>query len=129
MNSPDTLIRAVSLYDTEVWFMDECFTVYKAVQRSVLSGRILDKFPLAVRFTFEKVHNEFCKCVLGVRRTASNIASKSELGRLPLESFIKTQVKDYCTRINSHGIDPHLLLTKNSMGRVYIRGIALPPLL
>ena len=85
--------------------MDEYFTVYKAFQRSILSGRTIDKLFLADRFTFGKVYSKFCKCVLDVRRTAGNIDSKSELGRLPMESFMKTQVNNYYTRINSDDIN------------------------
>jgi hypothetical protein len=33
---------------------------------------------------FEKIHNRFCKYLLGVHKKASNFASKCELGRLPI---------------------------------------------
>jgi hypothetical protein len=51
------------------------------------------------RFSFEKLHHKFCKAVLGIKKT-------SELGRLPLDSFIKTQVMLYYSRIQSDGINP-----------------------
>jgi len=34
--------------------------------------------------TVEKIHNKFCKYLLGVHRKASNVAVKGELGRFPL---------------------------------------------
>ena len=58
------------------------------------------------KFNFEKILNNYCKSVLGVKKTASNIAPKSELGRLPLSSFIKTQVLMYYFRISLNDINP-----------------------
>ena len=47
----------------------------------------------------DKVHNKFCKYILGLKKRASNIASRSELGRLPIDCFIKTQSLLYEDRI------------------------------
>jgi hypothetical protein len=54
----------------------------------------------------EKVHHKLGKSVLGIKETSSNIAAKSELGRLPLDTFIKTQVILYFIRINCKEINP-----------------------
>ena len=35
------------------------------------------------------INHKFCKAVLGIKKTSCNISAKSELGRLPLDSFIK----------------------------------------
>ena len=102
----DTLIRPIILYNSEIWFMDEYFTFFKAIQRSIISGRNIEKLSLVDRSTFEKIHTRFCKTVLGTRKTACNFAARTELGRLPLESFIKTQVLSYYSRINSQDINP-----------------------
>ena len=40
----------------------------------------------------EKVHLRFCKYYLGINRKASNIASRSELGRFPLKIFVDTLI-------------------------------------
>ena len=40
----------------------------------------------------EKTHLKFCKLYLGVNRKASNLASRGELGRYPLQVAI---VKEY----------------------------------
>jgi hypothetical protein len=61
---------------------------------------------LEEKFQYEKIHNKFCKSALGLKKTASNIAAKSALGRFPLDSFIKIQVMMYFTRINLSDIDP-----------------------
>ena len=65
-----------------------------------------DKLSFVDIFSFEKLHHQFCKAVLGIKKTSCNISAKSELGRLPLDSFIKTQVMLYYSRIQSDGINP-----------------------
>jgi hypothetical protein len=60
---------------------------------------------LEEKFQYEKVHNKFCKSVLGLKKTASNIAAKSELVKFPLDFFIKIQVMIYFTRINLSDIN------------------------
>ena len=57
------------------------------------------------RFNFEKLYHKFCKAVLGIKKTSCNISEKSELGRLTLDSFIKTQVMLYYSRIQPDGIN------------------------
>jgi hypothetical protein len=71
-------------------------------------GSNCDKLSFVVRFSFEKLHHKFCKAVLGIKKTSCNISAKSELGRLPLDSFIKIQVMLYYSRIQSDGINPHV---------------------
>jgi hypothetical protein len=53
-----------------------------------------------------KIHTKYCKTILGLKKTASNIASKVELGRFPLSSFTKTQVMVYFSRLNTNNINP-----------------------
>lgn len=120
----DTLIRPIILYNSEIWFMDEYFSVTKSIQRSIANNTYCDKWSLSDKHPFEKIHTRFCKSVLGLRKTASNFAAKAELGRLPLESFIKTQVIAYYSRLNTLGINPLLkdafnLTKKLSEERVY----------
>ena len=67
-----------------------------------------DKLSFVDRFSFEKLHHQFCKAVLGIKKTSCNISAKSELGRLPLDLFIKTQVMLHYSRIQSNGINPLL---------------------
>lgn len=102
----DNLIRPIILYNSEIWYMDDYLSMYKALQRSNVSGKNVDILSFSDKPAFEKVHNKFCKSVLGVRKTSCNIAAKSELGRLPLDSFIKTQVICYFSRLNCIDINP-----------------------
>jgi hypothetical protein len=85
--------------------MEEYFSVFKAKNRARIHGASCDILSLIDRFSTEKVHHKFCKSVLGIKKTFSNIAAKSELGRLPLDTFIKTQVILYFSRINCKEIN------------------------
>ena len=80
----DTLIRTILLYNSEVWFMENYLSIYKSVTRSRSHGTICDTLSLGDKFCFEKIHHR-----LGIRKTACNLAAKTELGRFPLDSFIK----------------------------------------
>jgi len=42
------------------------------------------------------------KVQLGVKKSSTNLAVRAELGRLPLESFIKTQTSLYLLRLNNY---------------------------
>lgn len=50
----------------------------------------------------------FCKYILGVRKRSSNLASRLELGRLPLENYIKVQSLLYFARLHNNNINPLL---------------------
>ena len=50
-------------------------------------------------FLFEKIHNRFCKYLLGVHKKASNFASKCELGRLPIIIFLNSLTFKYYSRL------------------------------
>jgi hypothetical protein len=86
--------------------MEDYYYIYKAENRSKAHGSNCDKLSFVDRFSFEKLHHKFCKAVLGIKKTSCNISAKSDLGRLPLDSFIKTQVMLYYSRIQSDGINP-----------------------
>jgi len=69
----DSLISPILTYGCEVWgsYQKHNFDLW-------------DKLPT------EKVHLRFCKYFLGINKKASNIASRSELGRFPLKIFVDT---------------------------------------
>ena len=94
------------MYNSEIWYMNEYLSIFKAKNRAFIHGTRSDILPMKHKLSFDKIHNKFCKLVLGIRKTSSNIAAKSELGRVPLDSFIKTQILMYYSRINSSNINP-----------------------
>ena len=51
--------------------------------------------------TTEKTHLRFCKLYLGVGKKASNMASRAELGKFPLQITIYKRLFKYITHINS----------------------------
>ena len=102
----DTLIRSILSYNCEIWYMDEYLPLYRAMLRATRNNTFCDTLVLQEKSTFEKIHTKYCKTVLGLKKTACNISTLSELGRLPIASFIKTQVMMYFVRINTNNINP-----------------------
>ena len=99
----DSLIRPIIIYNSDIWYMEDYYYIYKVENRSKAHGSNCD------RFSFEKLHHKFCKAVLGIKKTSCNISAKSDLGILPLDSYIKTQVMLYYSRIQSDGINPLII--------------------
>ena len=57
------LIRPILTYDSEIWFMDDYFSISRAISRSEKSGSVCDTLSLEDQFCYEKIHNKFCKYV------------------------------------------------------------------
>ena len=74
--------------------------------RATRNNTFCDTLALQEKSSYEKIHTKYCKTVLGLKKTACNISTLSELGRLPIASFIKTQVMMYFVRINTNNINP-----------------------
>jgi hypothetical protein len=88
--------------------MDSYLKLFRATLRSEKSNSEIDELNFIYKTAIEKVHLEFCKCTLGVKKSSTNLAVRAELGRLPLESVIKTQTSLYLLRLNNNNINPHL---------------------
>jgi hypothetical protein len=86
-----SLVRPILIYNWEIWNMDTYKAYYNATLRATKSNSHVDHFNFLDKNPPDKVHNKFCKYILGLKKWASNIASRSELGRLPIDCFIKTQ--------------------------------------
>jgi hypothetical protein len=54
----------------------------------------IDALNFIDKTAIEKVHLGFCKSTLGVKKSSTNLAVRVELGRLPLESFIKVHSRN-----------------------------------
>ena len=63
--------------------MDDYLSIFRALNRSNKNNTFCETLSLEEKFQYEKVHNKFCKSVLGLKKTASNIAAKSELVKFP----------------------------------------------
>ena len=119
----DVLIRPILLYNSEIWFMEDYFSIFKALKRSTQHGSVCDTLSLEEKFNYEKVHNKYCKSILGFKKTACNISAKSELGRFPISSFIKTQVMLYFCRLNSECMNPLVTEAYNTSIKLHNDGL------
>ena len=79
------LIRPICTYGSEISISH--FTLKDSWQSCI------DKLP------FEKIHNKFCKNILGVHKKSSNFAAKCELGRQPVLNFIIILALKYFNRL------------------------------
>jgi hypothetical protein len=75
--------------------MDSYLKLFRATLRAEKSNSEIDELNFIYKTAIEKVHLEFCKSTLGVKKSSTNLAVRAELGRLPLESVIKTQTSLY----------------------------------
>ena len=104
----DKLVRPVLTYNSEISFMDGHLPYYRAKIRGEKNEKNVDPFYFIDKTPFEKVHLNFCKFQLGVKKSASNIGARAELGRLPIEHFVLTQSLIYLARLNTEKINPLL---------------------
>jgi ribosomal protein L22 len=90
----DSLIKPIAIYGSEVWFPNQ----FGKTLRDATSGEI-EKIPC------EKLHNMFCKRLLGVYKSTSNILCRKELGRIPIMPFILTHLVKFWSYILSKPIN------------------------
>ena len=110
--------------------MDDYLPLYRAILRTEKNNKTCDKLSFDYKTSYEKIRTKYCKIILGLKKTASNIASNSELSRFPLSSFIKTQVMVYFSRLNTNNFNPlvaeALKVIKIYMKKIFTHGILLP---
>ena len=104
----DTMVKPILTYNSEICFMDSYLRLFRAKQRAQKSHAIFDEYNFTDKTAIEKVHLSFCKNVLGTKKSSTNLGVRSELGRLPVESFIKTQTTLYLFRLNNENLNPLL---------------------
>jgi hypothetical protein len=83
----------------------------------------VDLFNFIDKTPIENLHLSFSKYVLGIRKKASNLAVRLELGRLPVENFIKYQTLLYFARLYTTKLNPLLkesLLLCQNVNPVYL---------
>lgn len=104
----DLLVKPIMTYNSEITYVDTYISYYRAKNRANRSGRIVNQLDFIDKNPIENTHLAFCKNMLGVRKSAANIASRLELQRLPIESYIKTQSVLYFTRLFAEELNPLL---------------------
>ena len=105
----DTLVKPILTYNSEISFMDSYLKSFKATLCAEKSNSKIDELNCIDKTAIEKVHLGFWKSTLGVKKSSTNLGVPAELGRLPLESFIKTQPSLYLLRLNNDNINSLLL--------------------
>ena len=104
----DTLVKPILTYNSEICFMDSYLKLFRAKLRAQKSHTILDECNFIDKNALEKVHLSFCKNILGTKKSSTNLGVRSELGRIPIESFIKSQTTLYLLRLNNDNLNPLL---------------------
>jgi hypothetical protein len=80
--------------------MRSLYRVIKVILIYTLNDKEVDLFNFMDKTPIENLHLSFCKYVLCIRKKASNLAVRLELGRLPVENFIQSQTLLYLARQN-----------------------------
>ncbi len=104
----DALIKPILSYNAEITYLDSYISYFRAKNRASISGKEVNQLNFIDKNPLENLHLSFCKNLLGVNRCASNIASRLELKRLPIESHIKVQTIAYFARFSSNELNPLL---------------------
>jgi hypothetical protein len=104
----DSLVKPIMTYNSEVTYLDTFISLYKAKKRASTNDKEVDLFNFINKTPIENFHLSFCKYVLGIRKKASNLAARLELGRLPVENFIKSQTLLYFARLYTTKLNPLL---------------------
>jgi hypothetical protein len=95
-------------YNSEVTYLDTFISLYRAKKRASTNDKEVDLLNFIDKTPIENLHLSFCKYVLGIRKKASNLAVRLELGRLPVENFIKSQTLLYFARLYTTKLNPLL---------------------
>jgi hypothetical protein len=88
----DHTIKPIVLYGCEIWGTFNSNTA-RFRNGTVSPDRIYSNL------TGEKLHNKFCKFILGVHKKTTNFAVLSELGRFPLYYDIIKRIFHYWNRL------------------------------
>ena len=104
----DSLVKPILTYNSEICMMDVYLPFIRAKTRAKNSNNSVDSFHFIDKTPFEKTHLSFCKHILGIRKCSSNLATRLELGRAPLENNIKVQSLLFLARLQTENINPLL---------------------
>ena len=91
--------------------------IYNAKLRTKLKNKEIDILSFIDKTPVEKLHLQFCKNILGLKKCTSNLGVRQELGRLPVQQFIWKQSLLYYVRLCNQDVNPllkeSLLLAKD----------------
>ena len=120
----DSLVRPILTFNSEIWYMDVYRPFYNSERRVNNNEKSVNNyFNFIDRSIVDKVHTKFCKFTLGVKKCASNLAARSDLGRYPVDYFIKTQSLLYEDRLHQNDINPLLKESYSVSKLLHLKGI------
>ena len=73
-------IKPIMLFNSEVWGADIPTPMVTATQNNLLQNEQKKILHYLNACPYKQLHFKFCKRLLGVKNTTSNIASRAELG-------------------------------------------------
>jgi hypothetical protein len=80
--------------------MDVYKPYFNATERTKKNNFNVDQMQFIEKKTpYDKIHNKFCKFILGIKKCSSYFSARYELGRYPIDNFIKTQSLLYADRL------------------------------
>ena len=86
----DVLVKPILLYGSEIW----------GAYSKCLIDKNFEKYLLKCDAMFEIFFSSFCKSILGVSKSTSNLGAKAELGVFPLRLFIMQKLIVFYTRLS-----------------------------
>ena len=119
----DSLVRPILTFNSEIWYMDIYRSYHNSDCRAKQNKIKTDYFHFIDRSIVDGVHTKFCKFTLGVKKYASNLAARAELGRYPIDCFIKTQSLLYEERLFNRETNPLLKECYNVSKMLHLNGI------
>ena len=108
----DTLVKPIALYGCEVW---GAFG-----HKSNILDNIFNNLLLKDKSSYEQLHLKSCKHILGISKRASNLGSRSELGRYPLMFNILLSICKYRMRLECSDHNDLLFHGLKSQQKLYL---------
>ena len=94
----DVMVKPITLYNCEVWGAEIPSTFQAKITQNITIP--FEKYMKHINdFPHEQLHLKFCKMLLGVKKSTSNIASRAELGRMPLIIEMHIRMIKYWIRL------------------------------
>ena len=95
----DSLVRPILTFNCEIWYMDIYRSFFNSSIRASSTNKTVDELSYIDKSPVERVHTKFTKFTLGLKKSACNISARAELGRFPIDCFIKRQSLLYDDRL------------------------------
>ena len=72
----DSLVRPILTYNCEIWNMDVYKPYVNATERAKKNNFNVDQMQFIEKTPYDKIHNKFCKFILGIEKCSSNFSAR-----------------------------------------------------